>query len=80
MKKLITVVLMVTLIISSLAGCSNNSEKKNGKSMEYEGKLMDDSTVHTINVEISDEDWNDLLKNPLDKTKYKVDVDRKSVV
>lgn len=74
MKKVMTVVLMVTLIISSLAGCSNNSEQKSGKSMEYEGKLMDDSTVHTINVEISDEDWNDLLKNPLDKTKYKVDV------
>lgn len=74
MKKLMTVVLIVTLIVSSLAGCSKTSEQKTTKSMEYEGKLMDDSTVHTINVEISDEDWNDLLENPLDKTKYKVDV------
>ncbi len=75
MKKAIILVLVVTLIVSSLAGCSHTSAKDKATKMEYEGKLMDDSAVHNINVKISDEDWKDLLENPLDKTKYKVDVD-----
>nr|WP_315022357.1 CotH kinase family protein [uncultured Aminipila sp.] len=74
MKKAIILVLVVTLIVSSFAACSHTSVKDNVTQMEYERKLMDDSTVHNINVEISDKDWNDLLENPLDKTKYKVDV------
>ena len=40
----------------------------------YEAKLFDTSYVHTIDIEISDEDWADLLENPTDKTKYEVNV------
>ncbi|MBR5943784.1 MAG: CotH kinase family protein, partial [Lachnospiraceae bacterium] len=41
---------------------------------EYASKLFDTSYVHTINIEISEEDWADLLENPTEKTKYKVNV------
>ncbi|MBQ9413493.1 MAG: CotH kinase family protein [Clostridia bacterium] len=40
----------------------------------YETGLFDTSYVHKINVTIKEEDWNDLLQNPLNKTKYAVDV------
>ncbi|MBC3795613.1 CotH kinase family protein [Acetobacterium tundrae] len=35
--------------------------------LSYTTKLFDDSTVHTINIEISDSDWNDLQANAADK-------------
>ena len=36
--------------------------------------MFDTSYVHKINVEISDGDWKDLTENPLDKTKYSINV------
>ena len=42
---------------------------------DYEKVLFDTSYVHTINVIISNDDWNDLLANPTLKTKYKVNVE-----
>lgn len=49
------------------------TEKKNEK-LSYEEKIFDNSYVHTIDVQIADEDWSDLKENPLDKTKYEVNV------
>ena len=43
-------------------------------SNSYVDRIFDTSYVHTINIKISDSDWNDLIKNPLNKTKYRVDV------
>jgi len=40
----------------------------------YTGTLFDTGYVHTIDIQISDDDWADLLANPLDKTKYEVNV------
>ena len=40
----------------------------------YTEGLFDTSYVHEINVEIAEDDWKDLLANPLNKTKYAVDV------
>ena len=40
----------------------------------YEILLFDSSYVHTFDIAISEEDWADLLENPLDKTKYAVNV------
>lgn len=40
----------------------------------YASKLFDTSYVHTLNIEISEEDWADLLENPTDKTKYHASV------
>ena len=42
---------------------------------DYAGGLFDTGLVHKVNVHITEEDWDDLLKNPVDKTKYKVDVE-----
>ena len=41
----------------------------------YENTLFDSSYVHRIDIRIADEDWNDLLANPLKKTKYKADIE-----
>lgn len=52
----------------SLSGRANSSAK------EYETGLFDTSYVHTVDIEISEEDWADLIAHPLEKTKYKVNV------
>ena len=39
-------------------------------SASYSQDLFDTSYVHEMNVELSEEDWKDLLANPLKKTKY----------
>ena len=39
----------------------------------YNG-LFDDKVVHAVDVTISEDDWADLLENPLEKTKYKTTV------
>ncbi|ETP72905.1 CotH protein [Lachnospiraceae bacterium JC7] len=52
---------------------AEDSEKAT-ESAEYISKLFDTSYVHTIDIEIEEADWEDLLANPTDKTKYKVNV------
>lgn len=47
-------------------------KQESSNAQEYKDKLFDQSYVHTIDIEISEEDWKDLLASPLDKTKYKV--------
>lgn len=44
------------------------------ESAEYASKLFDTSYVHSIDIEIAEEDWENLLANPTDKTKYKANV------
>lgn len=64
----------------SFVGCKNSSNKKEeteqvkAETLSYENKLFDTSYVHTINVEIADDDWEDLKANPTQKTKYQVDI------
>ncbi len=40
----------------------------------YANNLFDDSYIHTVDVETAEEDWEDLLANPGEKTKYHADV------
>ncbi len=40
----------------------------------YAEKLFDLSFVHTVDIVLPDQDWNDLLQNPQNKTKYTADV------
>ncbi len=40
----------------------------------YAEKLFTQGQVHTIDIAISEDDWNDLLENPFEKTKYKTNV------
>ena len=53
---------------------ASNDTTSEVNSDSYEARLFDTSYVHTIDIEISDEDWADLLENPTEKTKYKVNV------
>lgn len=61
-----------------LTGCSQNTTSKNStvnnQSLSYADKLFTTDTVHTIEVELSADDWADLKANPTDKTKYKANV------
>lgn len=41
----------------------------------YENTLFDSSYVHRIDITIAQDDWDDLLTNPLEKTKYKADIE-----
>ena len=41
----------------------------------YENTLFEAGYVHKIDIRIAQEDWDDLLANPLEKTKYKADVE-----
>lgn len=71
----------------SFVGCKNSSNKKEeteqvkAETLSYENKLFDTSYVHTINVEIADDDWEDLKANPTQKTKYQADItiDRETI-
>lgn len=38
--------------------------------MQYSEKLFDDSYVHTINIDIAEEDWEKLLANPTEESFY----------
>ncbi len=58
---------------SSQTETADEPEKKTA-SVGYADTLFDTSTVHEINVELAEDDWKDLLANPLEKTKYKADV------
>ena len=69
MKKIIILILACFMV---LAGCSK-AETAEEETVRTDS-IFDTSYVHEINVEISEEDWNDLKANPLDKTKYHVNV------
>lgn len=51
---------------------SQEDVEENG--LEYVSKLFDTGVVHSIDIEIAEEDWADLLENPTDKTKYEVNI------
>lgn len=64
----------VLALLAGLCACGkSDAESKAQTETQGEG-LFDTSFVHTVNVEISEEDWADLLANPLEKTKYAVNV------
>ena len=66
-------------MLTALTACGTKQQTATADSaakqtQAYETGLFDTSYVHKINVEISDEDWKDLRENPLQKTKYQVNV------
>ncbi|MBR6703859.1 MAG: CotH kinase family protein, partial [Lachnospiraceae bacterium] len=52
----------------------NKDKDKTKTDVDYESRLFDTSYVHTIDIQISEEDWTDLNTNPTEKTKYKTTV------
>ena len=87
MTKAVSIILTLALVMGiCLSGCqtktsesqatadSATADNAKNTSAEYAESLFDTGYVHEINVEISEDDWKDLLENPLEKTKYKANV------
>lgn len=73
----IAALLTALALAVGLAGCGAGKTAAVDSGTEWAdvaGGLFDTSYVHEIRVEISEEDWADLLENPLEKTKYAVNV------
>lgn len=79
-KKLIALMMSISLGACIFTGCKDDNNEQDEKTLVndavagYESTLFDTSYVHEINVEISEEDWEDLLSNPTDKTKYTANI------
>ena len=74
MKRVLYLLILLVSVILSVTGCSSTSVTAENTA-EGPKDLFDDSCVHRIDVRIADADWEDLLANPLEKTKYKVDIE-----
>ena len=72
MKRFLVLIMCSLLMLS---GCNSTVEVTTDGTVEKKtDDIFDTSYVHEINIKISEEDWNDLITNPLDKTKYKVNI------
>ena len=49
-------------------------DKKSGFKAKYEDTLFDNSFVHQIDIRIAEADWTNLLRNPVNKTRYTADI------
>lgn len=79
MKKSKTFLVLALGVCILLTGCSQSTPSESStasstSSENYESKLFTTDKVHTIDIELSSEDWADLKENPTDKTKYKANV------
>lgn len=71
--------LLAVVMLITMAACgspSNDKDEESGDtaSCAYAEKLFDTGCVHTVDIEISDDDWADLLANPTQKTKYRTSI------
>ena len=67
--------LFTTSILLFCTGCtSGDSGSKSSASCEYKSRLFSTDKVHTIDVTLSESDWEDLKSHPMDKRKYPADV------
>lgn len=86
-KRLCTYGMITTLILAT--GCTSSgikdestgvTQEVNGEQVStsteaaYKSKLFDTSYVHSINIEIDEEDWNDLLENASEKNFYSCNI------
>ena len=68
--KIISIILIICAFIFSciLVFLSNNiNTTTNNNSAEYTDLLFNESEVSEINIELSDDDWQDMLANPLEE-------------
>lgn len=82
-KRLMGLLLALAMAFT-LVACGSVQQEQSGAQQEqesvpdaeatYAALLFDTSKVHTVDIAISEADWADLRANPLEKTKYKVDV------
>ena len=82
MNKRLMMILMIILLLIT-AGCSAPDKPDDSVPVpdeteksadEYGGGLFDDTKVHNIEITIAEKDWEDLLENAADKTKYHCDI------
>lgn len=71
----IVVVLMTVAMILSLGAVGYSSKLTElfggtGVSMEYESKLFDTDEVMTVDIEMDEDDWNDMLANAMSEEYY----------
>ncbi len=69
MIKRLSAIMLAALFLAFASACGRVADEQITDSLY--GGLFDTSKVHSIKVELSDEDWKDLKANPLEKTKYK---------
>ena len=74
LSALLSAILLLSVPGAALAENPDAPAASDPEDAGYAGRLFDTSYVHTVDIIISEEDWADLLKNPLDKTKYSVSV------
>ena len=71
MKRIASILLIISFVLC-VSSCARRTAEPD-RSLDYYG-LFDTSVVHTVNVEINEDDWADLKANPLSKTKFRVSV------
>ena len=67
--------LIAAITVITFAFPLNSFASNDSVVTDYDQYIFDDSYVHSINVTISEEDWEDLKANPTKKTKYSVNVE-----
>ncbi len=71
-KRAVSAVLSVLFILTLLLPAVSPAAAEEAAQADYPSAVFDASYVHTVDILISEEDWADLLQNPLEKTKYNV--------
>ena len=77
MKKRLLILLCMSLVLVCCfcAGQADSADDPDSAGIAYADKLFDQSYVHRIDIRLADEDWTDLLSDPISKTKYIADID-----
>ena len=76
MKKSLLILLCLSILLPlfACAGYADSKINSGDAAIAYVDKLFDNSYVHRIDVRLADRDWEDLLADPISKTKYAADV------
>lgn len=77
---IVVVLFLIFFFILGFFGNNNFGGKliidypKVSKDALYEERIFDSKHMHEVNVTIGNDDWKDLVANPLDKTSYKIEI------
>lgn len=74
MKKILCLLLSAGLFLLCTGCAPDQKTDTSTVPCEYETRLFSTDRVHTIDVRLSDSDWEDLKSRPMDKDKYAADV------
>ena len=76
MKKYLLFFLCLGFLLSLriCAGSAESAVNPDGAENAYADRLFDNSYVHQIDIRLAEEDWTDLLAEPISKTKYTAEI------